>query len=39
MHDPDSGRTVALLINGTGEDPDLPAHVFTEILPVIDDAP
>lgn len=32
MHDPETGRTVAILLNGTGEDPDLPAHVFKELL-------
>lgn len=32
MHDPETGRTLAILINGTGEDPDLPAHVFKEML-------
>ncbi|MGJ0204525.1 serine hydrolase [Leucobacter sp. gxy201] len=32
MHDAGSGRTVAVLINGTGADPDLPAHMFREIL-------
>lgn len=36
MHDVESGRTVAMLINGTGEDPDLPAHVFAELLPTIE---
>lgn len=32
MHDPVSGRTVAILINGAGEDPDLPAHMFERVL-------
>lgn len=31
MYDPGSGREIAILINGTGEDPDLPAKVFKAI--------
>lgn len=36
MHDPTTGRTVAILINGTGADSDVPAHVFQDLLPVLD---
>lgn len=32
MHDPTSGHTVAILLNGTGEDPDLPIGVFDSLL-------
>lgn len=32
MHEPDSGRTIAILLNATGEDGDLPAHVFQKLL-------
>lgn len=31
MHHPASGRTIAILLNGTGEDPDLPAKVFKRL--------
>lgn len=32
MHHPEDGRTVAILVNGTGKDPDLPAAVFKSLL-------
>lgn len=32
MHDVKQGRTIAILLNGTGEDPDLPAGVFEQLL-------
>ena len=35
MYDARSGVVIAILLNGTGEDPDLPAHVFREILTVM----
>lgn len=35
MYDPATERAVAILVNGTGEDPDLPAEVFTELLELL----
>ncbi|QBE47550.1 serine hydrolase domain-containing protein [Leucobacter triazinivorans] len=35
MYDPESERVAAILINGTGEDPDLPAAVFADLLDVL----
>lgn len=35
MYDPESGAVIAILMNGTGEDGDVPAHVFREILSVL----
>lgn len=32
MYDPDSGYIVAILLNGTGEDQNLPARLFTALL-------
>lgn len=32
MHHPGEGKTVAILVNGTGEDPDLPAGLFKKLL-------
>ncbi|QIK61923.1 beta-lactamase family protein [Leucobacter viscericola] len=34
MYDAKSERVIAILVNATGEDPDLPAHLFKEILPL-----
>lgn len=31
MYHPDSGLSVAIVLNGTGEDPDLPAHILQRI--------
>lgn len=31
MYDPDSGRVVSILLNGTGENPDLPVTVFQAV--------
>ncbi|WP_449282257.1 serine hydrolase domain-containing protein [Leucobacter sp.] len=35
MYDPESARVAGILINGTGEDPDLPAAVFDALLEVL----
>lgn len=35
MYEPVSGRTVAILLNGTGSDPNVPAHIFRQLLPVL----
>ncbi len=35
MYEPESADVVAILVNGTGEDPDLPAALFTELLPLL----
>lgn len=35
MHDPSTHRTVAIMLNGTGENPDLPADVFGEVLELL----
>jgi D-alanyl-D-alanine carboxypeptidase len=32
MYDPSTGTSVAILINATGDDPDLPAHIFVQDL-------
>lgn len=36
MHDPETNCTVAILVNGTGADSDVPAHLFQALLSVID---
>lgn len=36
MHDAATDRTVAILVNGTGNDPDAPAHIFEGLLPLLD---
>jgi D-alanyl-D-alanine carboxypeptidase len=36
MYDPSTGTSVAILINATGKDPDLPAHIFVQdLLPLL----
>lgn len=35
MHDPASGVSVAILLNSTTEDSDLPAHLFAQLEPVL----
>lgn len=35
MYDPESARVVGILVNGTGENPDLPADVFQDLLEVL----
>ncbi|MHA3683117.1 serine hydrolase domain-containing protein [Leucobacter sp. HY1908] len=37
MHDAATDRTVAILVNGTGDDPDAPAHIFKGLLPLLDE--
>ncbi|QIM18446.1 beta-lactamase family protein [Leucobacter coleopterorum] len=34
MYDAKSERVIAILLNATGEEPDLPAHLFKEMLPL-----
>ena len=36
MYDPSTRTSVAILINATGDDPDLPAHIFLQdLLPLL----
>lgn len=35
MYDPATGDSVAILINGTGDDHDAPAHLFQKLLPAL----
>lgn len=35
MHDVDTGRSIAIVLNATSIDPDLPAHVFQKLLPLL----
>lgn len=35
MHDPATHRTVAIMVNGMGDDPDVPAHIFKKLLPIL----
>ncbi|WP_223694296.1 serine hydrolase domain-containing protein [Leifsonia poae] len=35
MYDPKTGMSVAMVMNGTGDDPDVPARLFERILPLL----
>lgn len=35
MHDAETGRSIAIVLNATGVDPDLPAHIFQQLLPLL----
>lgn len=35
MHNPEDDQTVAILVNGTGDDPDLPVGVFKSLLELL----
>jgi len=35
MHDADTGRSIAIVLNATSIDPDLPAHIFQQLLPLL----
>ena len=35
MYDPATGDSVAIVINGTGDDHDAPAHLFQKLLPAL----
>lgn len=35
MHDIDTGRSIAIVLNATSIDPDLPAHIFQKLLPLL----
>jgi D-alanyl-D-alanine carboxypeptidase len=35
MYDPATRDSVAIVINGTGDDPDAPAHLFQKLLPAL----
>lgn len=35
MYDPASGDSVAIVLNGTGDDRDAPAHLFQKLLPAL----
>lgn len=38
MYDPATGDSVAIVINGTGDDRDAPAHLFQKLLPALEPA-
>lgn len=35
MHDAETGRSIAIVLNATGVDPDLPAHIFQQLVPLL----